>query len=180
MVAGIVGLVVLMGVPSVAVAQNAGEIAGGYQFMRDFALDENFPAGWFVSGAGNLSDNIALVGEVSGSQKSESFFDVTADADILAFLGGVRVGASAGPVIPFAQVLVGGARAKVTLRGFGERESSSETAFALQPGGGVDIPFAENVSARAMVDYRRIFFHDDSGANEVRVAVGIVVGFGGN
>ena len=69
---GIVSFVVLMGMPSVAVAQHAGEIAGGYQFMRDYELEENFPGGWFVSGAGNLTDNIAIVGEVAGSHKGET------------------------------------------------------------------------------------------------------------
>lgn len=185
-VSGIVNLVILMGMPSVTVAQNAGEIAGGYQFMRQFPLGGNFPAGWFVSAGAELSDTLALVGEVAGSQMSETstHVDVTSDRDVLTVLGGARFGMEAGPIRPFGQMLVGLAMSEMDVSGTGfEPHSASDQAFAIQPGGGVDIPLTESVAARAMVDYRRIYFGDDTGVggvNQMRVAVGLVIGFGGN
>ena len=187
---GVVGIASVVGLPSAAAAQDAPalEIAGGYQLMRDFDIDESFPAGWFVSGAGSLTDNIAIVGEVAGSHKRDSgaplphigglFPDSRTDHDILTFLGGVRLRARSGPVIPFAQVLIGAARTTLHARATGFDASTTDTAFALQPGGGVDIPLSDNVAARAMVDYRRLVYRDHQDISQVRLAVGIVVGFG--
>ncbi len=180
-----IGLVVFLalGVPTVAAAQGspAGEIAGGYPFMWDNEFDKSFPVGWFVSGAGNLSDNFAIVGEVSGSHNSESneFLSASADLNIYTYLAGVRFGGRSGAVTSFGQFLVGAARASASTSGLGFEESGSHTEFAIQPGAGVDIHLTEAVAARVIFDYRRISFEFEGGArNEIRVAAGIVVGFG--
>ncbi len=158
-----------------------GDFWGGYQFMRDYDRGESFPEGWFVSGAGYLTNSIAIVGEVAGSRWSDTNpdFDLTANVDVTSYLGGLRVRRNVGPLSPFAQILGGGARAKATLTGFGTEVTESETALAIQPGGGVDVPLTDQVAARVTLDYRRIFF-EGQGTNQIRVAVGIVVGLGGN
>ena len=159
----------------------AGEVAAGYQFMRDYDLGESFPDGWFVSGAGQLTSTIAVVGEVGRSRWSDTNpnVDLTANVDMFIYLGGVRLRRRVGAVSPFAQFLVGGARATATLSGFGTEASQSETGFVIQPGGGVDFPLSDAISARALFDYRRISFADQR-TNQIRVAVGVVVGFGRN
>ena len=159
----------------------AGEVAGGYQFVQDYELGENFPSGWFVSAAHNLNRRLAVVGEVSGSEWSETNpnFDLTATVNVVTYLGGMRFRGGVGSLSPFAQVLAGAARARATLSGFGTTVSESETALTIQPGGGVDVRVSATIAARAMVDYRRISFADQ-GTNQIRLAVGVVVGIGGN
>ena len=163
-----------------AEATRAGEVAGGYQFMRDRDLGEDFPSGWFVSGAGYLTDRIAIVGEVAGSRWSEtnSDFDLIATVDVITFLAGVRLRLERGPVVPFVQLLAGGARGRATLSGLGAESSESATGLAIQPGGGVDVLLNDRMAARATFDYRRISFESQT-TNQIRVAVGVVMGIGG-
>ena len=63
----------------------------------------------------------------------------------------------------------------VNLFGFGGGDS--ETGFAVQPGGGVDLRFSEIFAARTTIDYRRIFFKG-SGSSDLRFGVGIVFRLG--
>ena len=72
--------------PHPASAQETGvipvpvvQVSAGYTFMRDFSDDlpegVNFPAGWYSSGAVNLTRWLAVVGEATGSYKDG--FDVS-------------------------------------------------------------------------------------------------------
>ena len=52
----------LLFAPPSARAQEVGalpvpvaELSAGYAFMRDIDVDENFPAGWYLSGGANLN-----------------------------------------------------------------------------------------------------------------------------
>ena len=174
---GIVSVLFVMGTAEIAVAQTPiGEIGGGYQFVWDNELEESFPTGWFVTGAGNLTDSVAVVGEVSGSHKSEGGIFGDADLNLYTYMGGVRV-AAPGTVRPFFQFLAGVARATATIDVVGFQVDDSLTEFAIQPGGGVDIFLTDGLAVRLMVDYRRIFAEDEDG-NEIRAAAGIVVGLG--
>ena len=92
-------------------------------------------------------------------------------------MGGVQCLSRAGAVSGFGRFLVGAARASGSISGLGFDVSESETAFAIQPGAGVDFHLTDTVSARVMFDYRRIFFEGE-GNNEIRVAAGLVFGFG--
>jgi hypothetical protein len=56
----------------------------------------------------------------------------------------------------------------------------SASAFALQLGGGVDVPvMADKLAVRVGVDYRRDFFSDVNGGgeNDVRIIAGVVIPF---
>ncbi len=179
-------LVVGLPAPVLAQDRSAAEIAGGgYSFMRDFRVKENFPAGWFASGAYNITSWLAAVGEVAGTYKSQ---DVTLDSvnystntRLHTFLGGPRYSRRMKRVTPFGQVLVGVARETGGMTIFRPSIATAETKLAVQPGGGVDIPLTDHLSARLGADYRRIFAKrnntDQKGNNELRLAAGIVVGF---
>lgn len=179
---GIVSLVFVIGTPQIAVAQNspAGEIAGGYSFLQDFTNELSVPAGWFVSGAGNVTDVLAIVGEVSGAYKTVEALVLDVDLDLYTFMGGVRYYRRLARVTPFAQFFLGAARLSAESTFLGFTESESETEFAIQPGAGIDIRLTDRLAARLQGDWRRIFFaegfSDDS--NEFRFAVGLVVGLG--
>jgi hypothetical protein len=123
------------------------EISGGYMLMRDTELDENFPGGWYFSGATNLTRWFGLVAEAAGSYKKveESIVGLNYSnrLQLYTFLGGPRFFYQAGRVVPFAQVLAGAAHVRLKMEAdlppeFGGRMRSnfSETDFAIQPGGG--------------------------------------------
>jgi opacity protein-like surface antigen len=168
-------------------AQPRVEISGGYSFMHDFTIEENFPAGWYFSAAVNPANWLGLVGEVTGAHKSvkENFLlDVMMQG--YTFLGGPRFFRRFGHVTPYGQFLVGGTHGRVEVTplpdsplGFTSRTESS-TEFTLQPGGGLSVYLNDHVGFRLSMDYRRIVFDDNEEDNsEFRVLTGIVIGMGG-
>lgn len=180
--------VVLLCIPAPVLAQDqpAADIGGGYSFIRDYRVEENLPLGWFASGAYNITDWLAAVGEIGGSYKSDDF---TVDSDTFStntrlhtFLGGARHSRRLKGTTPFAQVLVGVARETGGVTIFRQSIATPQTKLALQPGGGIDIPVTDRISARLAADYRRIFARrentEERDNHEVRFAVGLVVGFG--
>lgn len=91
-----------------------------------------------------------------------------------------------GAVRPFVHVMGGFVRS-VRKIGF---YSHTATNFAFMPGAGVDVPAGDNMGFRLQVDLRRVLFGADADSNaslhtggedfnEVRVAVGFVIGLGG-
>ena len=90
------------------------EISGGYSFMRDVTIEENFPAGWYFSTAVNPLDWFGLVGEVTGARKTfteNSLLELKTQA--YTFMGGPRFLRRFGHVTPYGQFLVGGAHGRV-------------------------------------------------------------------
>jgi opacity protein-like surface antigen len=169
-----------------AAAQTAAaELSAGYQFTR--TPDLNLPLGWYVDVAGNVAPMFAVVGEVSGAYKSETIAVGTSSVDatlrLHTFMGGVRVAARTNPrVVPFGQVLVGAARLSGGATASGPAISvlsatDSDTEFALQIGGGVNLMTSGSVGVRLGADYRRIFI-SDGGENEFRLVAGVVIPFG--
>jgi opacity protein-like surface antigen len=108
---------------------------------------------------------------------------VEATVRLHTFMGGVRVAARTHPkVVPFGQVLLGAARVSGGVTASGPAVSvieatDSDTRFALQIGGGVNLMTSGNFGVRLGVDYRRIFV-SDAGENEFRVAAGVVIPIG--
>ena len=184
----IVGILVVTCVlvrPAVVTAQNrpAGEIAGGYQFMWHSDRPQSpFPAGWFVSGADYVTDDIALLCEVAGSHRTVGFFNdgSSFNYNFYTYMGGARfylgrrpvngaVLGGPGTVNPFVQVLAGAGH-------LARSGDSAHPFLVVQPGGGVDISLTDTVATRLMVDFRQIV--PFGGGQEVRFAAGIVIGFG--
>lgn len=133
-----------------------------------------FPIGWVFAIGGNVTNSIAIVGEVAGGYKQlgEDAFDVTIREHT--FLGGVKFASRASSAaVPFFQVLSGVGNLGA---GFGG-ESASVSAFALQTGGGVDIRMGSAAALRLQGDYRMLR-KDGKNLNEFRFAVGVVFGIG--
>ncbi|MBI3048230.1 MAG: outer membrane beta-barrel protein [Acidobacteria bacterium] len=157
------------------------EIAGGYAFVRfqdqDGVPFENVPAGWFASSAVEISDWLAIAGEVSGHYKKEEAFGFESDLDTYTFLGGVRYYRRLARLTPFGQFLVGGAWSKGEVRAL--RFMERGTDFAIQPGGGVDVRLTNRLSARAAAHWLRIMPADDrEDTDAFRLDAGIVIRFG--
>lgn len=163
-----------MGSP-VAAQERAGDVALSYSTLRDYELRETFTKGWVVSAAGHLWRGLSLVGEVGGNYRTLSFGETDFDLSMHAYLGGIRIRREHRAVTPFAQVLAGMARAAVSSPDGGE----SDYAFALQPGGGVDIRITDRLAVRVQGDYRFIS-EERAQFRELRVAAGLAFGLGGH
>jgi opacity protein-like surface antigen len=146
------------------------EMSASYAFLRDQELETNFPLGWNVSMARNVTDSLGVVADVGGNYKSVEGVDL----NIHAFLGGLRYSFRGERVTPYVEVLAGAARAGVSALGV----SDSATDFALQGGIGLGVKVAENVWVRAGGDFRNIFTEGES-AQEFRATAGLTFGFGG-
>jgi hypothetical protein len=169
-------LLALASAPAMAQVTPSVEIGVGYAYLRDEEIDENFPLGWYADIAGNLSDSLGVVGEVSGSYKTISDDDPDLDLDIKlsvhSLMGGLRLSRRGDGANLYLQVLAGGARASVSFEG----ESESVTDFAVQPGVGLEFG-AGGARLRIGADYRRIFSEGES-ATQWRATAGIVFGSG--
>jgi hypothetical protein len=168
-------LFVVVGFAVPAMAQDAPkvEVSGGYNYLH--VPDESVPAGWYLDATGNITPTFGIVGQLTGNYKS---FDDDAidpfDSKLHTFMGGVRVNARAvSGVTPFAQVLLGAARASASSDLLGDLGSSTDAA--LQLGGGVKF-MPGTIGLQVGADYLRIFTEDE-GTNAFRFAAGIVVGF---
>lgn len=150
-----------------ASAQSNNDVSVGYSFLRLIEGGEglNIPAGWNLSFAGGASTNVSIVADFGGHYKSiegDSF-------RIHTFQGGVRFhGRRTSNVVPFGQVLVGGA--------YGSGGGEGDFAGAAQFGAGVDIFSREGGPGfRAQVDVP-VYFNSGDTLKGVRLTFGIVIG----
>lgn len=170
----LVGVLVLcVSWPAIAQEAPAVEVGGGYSLVQDQDVDENFH-GWVASLGVNLTRWIGLVGEVGRNYKTLRCCDAEADLSLHSYMGGARVAVRRSSVVPFVQVLAGGARLSASAFG----ETAGQTKFALQPGGGLDVWLGRNVGVRVGADYRRVFLEDGEGLNQFRLHAGVVLGLG--
>ena len=181
-------------------AQEAGtlplpiaELSAGYAFMHDTDIDENFPAGWYVSGAVNLSQWFGIVGEAGGSYTTvdetyglEQRFSLSTKLEGYTFMAGPRFFRKTGRVVPFAQFLTGVlyARSRTTSTWGDEPPYRGgrlvSTDFAIQPGGGVTVLLTERVGLRVAGDYRCAIDTEDETeyTNEFRFITGFTFHWG--
>jgi len=149
-----------------AAAQSNNDVSVGYSFLRLMEGGDglNIPAGWNVSFAGGVSDVVSLVGDLGGHYKSIEGDSVR----IHTFQGGVRFhGRRASNVVPFGQVLVGGA--------YGSGGGEGEWVGAVQFGGGVDVYGREGGPGfRAQVDVP-VYFSEGDTLKGVRLTFSLVV-----
>lgn len=171
-VCALAGFLVITGVtaPRPAAAQGV-DFSAGYSFLHDNESAEDFPAGIFASLGVNANSWLAIVGEVASNRKTfdELGEDITLKIDF--YGAGVRFRGRSGAARPYAQVLFGAARGRVSFAG--QSESGSE--FAWQPGAGVDAYFSQSVGVRFGVNGRFIQSEDVT-TKQVQVIVGLVFG----
>ena len=167
---GITVLIIALGLVAAgpAAAQSNGpNVAFGYSFVRllDDA-DYNVPVGWVVSvGAPIKGSLLSVVGEFAGNynrEEGETLWLYTVQ-------GGVRLSrpANASGVMPFGQILAG----VMAVGCCGE----SDSAFALEPGGGVDVAVGRRLAVRVGASVPLVFSDGDTG-HSLRLQAGIVLG----
>jgi opacity protein-like surface antigen len=183
---------VLLLSPAAGLAQEVGappvpqvEVAGGYSFMYDTDMEEEFPKGWFFSGAANVTNWFGVAGELSGAHKTFTESPgYKAKLGLYTLMAGPRFFVQTGRIVPFAQFLVGAAHARTKVAfpfevGGMSEYKDNDTEFAIQPGGGLTVLLTRHVAVRGAVDYRRIFIEGgDEAISEVRGGIGFVFGWG--
>jgi len=163
----ILSLVLVFSLSAAAQDTPAAEFFGGYSYARvdaSPASDLNLH-GWNASLAGNVNRWLGFVGDFSGHYGSPSGVDVSDHT----FMFGPRITARSEKATPFFHALFGGARASAI--------GSSETAFAMALGGGLDYNLNKNFAVRVgQFDYLPTRFGDDT-QNNFRYSTGIVLRF---
>lgn len=172
------------------------EVSAGYTFMRD--LNDfhdwdgtNFPAGWYTSGAFNVTRWMGLVGEAAGSYKNNMFSSnfegakASVDGRVYTFMGGPRFFYKRGRISPHLQMLVGAthfrATGKMTYANLTTTATETDTNFTLQPGGGLTVYLTPSIGARVAADFRTAMNFDGPGTaynHEVRVSSGLTFNWG--
>jgi hypothetical protein len=178
-VCAIAGFLAITGVaaPRSAAAQGV-DFAVGYSFLHDSELADtdvsgNLPRGIFASLGIGVSPWIALVGEVASNRRTFDDFGEDVELKVDFYGGGLRFNGRSGRAKPYAQVLFGAARGRISAAGLSE--SGSE--FAWQPGAGVDAYFSRSVGLRFGVNGRFIQTEEVT-AKQFQVVVGLVFGGG--
>jgi hypothetical protein len=155
------------------------QIAGGFSSARELEVDQQLPAGWFVSADRNINEWFGLTYDLSASGT------VTRH---LAYLPGIVTRWSTGALLigpTFSQRY--GSRAVVFVRllgGIGEAGSSEDgyaAALSIAPGAGVDVYFARRIGVRATADYRSLHgigTASGAAASQLWLRAGLVVALG--
>jgi hypothetical protein len=169
------------------------ELSAGYVLMQDTSVEHRYPAGWYFAAAANLNQWFGVVGETSGSYRSnEATFlsgtmTLSERAQVYTFMGGPRFFRKIGRIVPFGQGLVGIAterlqQTETRTEGYAAGVSTwspSSSNLAVQPGGGVTIYLAERVGLRVSGDYRIVVDTDDDDVrNEFRFLTGVTLQWG--
>jgi outer membrane immunogenic protein len=164
------GLILMTTAASRAQDTPAAEVSASYSYLR-FGLSNGVNQnGASVSVAGNFNHWLGLAADVGGYHKSQG--GVTFNT--YTYMGGPRFSyRKSGRVVPFAQVLFGGARG--SLNAFGA--SGSSNGFAYSAGGGVDLGLTRHLALRPQLDYIGMRFSCNT-VNTVRGSIGIVFRFG--
>ena len=177
----VIGVLLISG--GTALAQDKGDVSGGYRVLRAFGDEaETFGKGWYFDVTGHVTDMVSIVGDVGGSYKSESFTEgglsFEGSLKIHAFQGGVkfRVPTMNTNVTPFAQVLGGGVRSSFKFEAGSISESDSSTDGILTISGGVDVSGMAKIGVRVQAGYFRVF-EAGEGTNGFQFSIGAKVGF---
>lgn len=161
----------ILGFASVSAAQDrsAGDISVGYSYLREGFSNGINANGGNVSATGYVNHWLGITGDF-GAYHAQPF---GVSANTYTFLVGPRVAyRKSERVMPFAQVLVGGAH--LTAGGFGV--SGSTSGFAWSAGGGIDLGITRHLAFRPQFDYIGIHA-SGSTLNSGRASAGIVFRF---
>jgi len=158
-----IGVVLIMGMLCAAAAAQRVEIFGGAQFEH---LESSYNAvGWNVSLTGNFKHVLGITGDFSGAYNSRR-----AASSVYTYTVGPVLTARLPVVQPFVHLLFGGA----SISGTG----TSEHAFAMLLGGGLDIGLRKGIGLRLVqADWLMTGFDDRTQNKQGRVSAGIVIKF---
>jgi hypothetical protein len=151
------------------------DLSLGYQSLH--IPGQNYPLGVFVDLSTRITDMIRVVGEAGLSLDQQSQSNLNGTLTFYQYGVGPRLTASAGRVLPFAQVLVGGVHSRGDLiTTSGTPFTASSNGFMIQPGAGIIVPVTRTFAFSGGVNYRRVMFENDSD-NETSVFAALRIAF---
>jgi hypothetical protein len=144
--------------------------------------------GWELAGTLRPGSRIGITADFSGYYGTDAAGHGHSDVHLYTYLFGPKVVLLPGRVSPFVHVLAGAAHAWPGngYEAIGTTESSSQTAFAMVLGDGVDIKLKHFIAVRPIqFDYLLTRFSQDAGnlttaaytQNEWRASAGLVARF---
>ncbi len=174
----LVGLILLVAGSAMAQDTPKAEVAGVYTYIRinpgGGASGANCHGGG-GSVAGNFNSWFGVVGDFSGCKVTGQPSGVSAST--FTYLFGPKITyRSHGTITPYAQALFGGARASASVSGVG---STSDNAFAMTLGGGVDVKWTEHVAVRVIQAEYLLTRFGSASQHNARIQAGIVFRWGG-
>jgi opacity protein-like surface antigen len=165
-----VALLALAGPAARAQDVPRADLFGGYSYLRS---DGESLHGWMGALAWNLTDHIALVGELAGHYGTSEGIDVKD----FSYLAGPRFSLRFSGATPFVYAVAGGVRTTGTLNVGAVSISESDTDFGGAAGGGVDFRITDKLAVRAQADYLLIRSGGET-SGDPRLSAGIVYWFG--
>jgi hypothetical protein len=171
---------VLIGSASSAAAQASGttadptfDLGAAYQFLHvsgEESDGQSFPFGVAIDAA-RYWGALGLAAEGGWAYDSTDEDEFSLKTNYFHAGAGPRFAVrSPGRVRPYAQVLFGFSTVRFSISDI-EDSSDTDTAFMVQPGGGVNFVMGDGWSLFGDVAYRRVFW-ENNGTNEIRFLVG--------
>jgi hypothetical protein len=154
-------LLALVSVPSSAAAQNRTSIAIGYQALH--LPDTWVPVGVNFDVGFHRTDSWSILGEFGIAHEGGDDVSDSDGFNIFNVGAGARWTPGGDGVTPFVQLVAGVQMSN--------SETDRDTAFMLQPGAGIHFPIAERFGVSAQVDYRPVFYREET-VQEFRFVVG--------
>ena len=163
---GVVLGVVLMGAACAANADEGprADIAGGYSLIYDHDIKTTFGAGWFFSGAVNVTNAFAIAAELSGHYKSLTASD---SSRVHSLMAGPRFITGTGAARFYGELLAGAA----------VFSGNSATDFCYMPAIGLDIGFNPRTAMRIGAGERFILVAGGPTSKQFQFVAGLVFRF---
>jgi outer membrane immunogenic protein len=175
--------------PSPAHAQSASRMDVGIDYNYVWSNAPPGGCGCFSLNGGNVwaafnfKRSLGIVAELA-SQHASSVPGTDADLTLTSYQAGPRYRwTGARHFTPFAQVLVGGVHASGVLAPGSSGLAGSANAFGMIAGSGLDVGLTRHIAVRALeADYYLTRFNNsvNDHQNNLRLAAGIVIRFGGS
>jgi len=156
--------------PSTSTTSLRPDVFLGYTYTQ--AGEANLH-GWQLTGSYPLGTSLRLVADLSGHYGSFA----QADLSQLTLLAGARWVWAKGRLVPFAEALLGGVRAKVSVALLDGSVSDSDTDWGAAFGGGVDYRFSSQWAARARLDLL-VLRAEGAWGSDPRISLGVVYRLG--
>ena len=158
--------VVLIGAARAASGEEGprADIAGGYSLIYDHEILTTFPAGWFFSGAFNVTNRFAIAAELSGHYKSLTASD---SSRVHTLVAGPRFISGTGAARFYGELLAGAA----------VFNGNSATDFCYIPAIGLDIGFNPRTAMRIGAGERFIRVAGGSTSKQFQFVAGLVFRF---
>ena len=157
-----------LAVPSHAQQTSLADVSAGYSYFRLGGSGGANLNGVSGSAALNANNWFGVVGDLGAYHGSPSGVGLTTVTYTVGPRFSYRAADSTIPVVPFAQVLLGGSHLSASYGGFG----ASSNPFAYSFGGGADVGSGK-ISLRPQVDYFGLRANGLT-TNSIRISVGIV------